>query len=104
VHDGIEHFVDKHNKKNGPDGKEVENRVGVVTIFTASNYCGKQGNTGGMIRLEKDGAEFEETIPPMLNAEGNWAKESDNKPSTPPAWLDKKVSDFFTYPGKPSYE
>eukprot|EP00826_Nyctotherus_ovalis_P053963 TRINITY_DN7045_c0_g1_i2.p1 TRINITY_DN7045_c0_g1~~TRINITY_DN7045_c0_g1_i2.p1 ORF type:complete len:408 (+),score=108.29 TRINITY_DN7045_c0_g1_i2:849-2072(+) len=67
------------------DGIERFAKGQLITVFSATDYCGKHKNAGGALFLQKD---YE--IVPMLiypldkSLEGTWIE--NRKPQTPPGW------------------
>jgi len=72
VMDGIEYFADGQ----------------LITIFSATDYCNKHKNTGGMLHLNKHLKFKPYLILPENNNQRNWMGEEDMKkrPPTPPRW------------------
>lgn len=60
----------------------------LVTIFSATDYCGRHKNAGAMIQLTKQYELVPKMIYPLNNAETTWLAEDNTKrPPTPPRWV-----------------
>lgn len=57
----------------------------LVTVFSATDYCGKHKNAGAMLVLKKNGDIIPKLIYPMNAGHENWI-EDDRRPPTPPRW------------------
>lgn len=73
VNDGVERFA-------GGD---------LITVFSATNYCGKHKNAGAVLCLKKNFEFLPKLVYPTSLAQGNWIEDEDtmrNRPPTPPRW------------------
>lgn len=72
--DGIEYFADGQ----------------MITVFSATDYCNRHKNTGGMLHLDKKMKFNTYLIMPESGNKENWQGEEDMKkrPPTPPRWRD----------------
>jgi protein phosphatase len=60
----------------------------LVTIFSATDYCGRHKNAGAMIQITKQYELIPKMIYPLNNAETTWlAEENQKRPPTPPRWV-----------------
>jgi protein phosphatase len=71
------------------DGMEKFAGGDLITIFSATNYCGKHKNAGAMLCLKKNYEFMPRLIYPQSLATNNWIEDEDmlrNRPPTPPRW------------------
>lgn len=60
----------------------------LVTVFSATDYCGRHKNAGAMIQITKQYELIPKMIYPLNNAETTWlAEENQKRPPTPPRWV-----------------
>lgn len=61
----------------------------LITVFSATNYCGKHKNAGGVLCLKKNYEILAKLIYPQNLSQSNWIEDDDqlrNRPPTPPRW------------------
>ena len=71
------------------DGMERFAGGDLITVFSATNYCGKHKNAGAMLCLKKNYEIMARLIYPQSLASNNWIEDEDmlrNRPPTPPRW------------------
>lgn len=71
------------------DGMERFAGGDLITVFSATNYCGKHKNAGAMLCLKKNYEIMARLIYPQSLATNNWIEDEDmlrNRPPTPPRW------------------
>lgn len=56
------------------------------TIFSASNYGGRDNNNGGVVIIDQEGKINFKYIYPLENPHKNWQRD-ENRPCTPPGWI-----------------
>lgn len=71
------------------DGMERFAGGDLITVFSATNYCGKHKNTGAVLCLSKNYEIMPKLIHPQNLTQNNWIEDEDmlrNRPPTPPRW------------------
>ena len=71
------------------DGMERFAGGDLITVFSATNYCGKHKNAGAVLCLKKNYEIMPKLIYPQNLNQGNWIEDDDmmrNRPPTPPRW------------------
>lgn len=72
------------------DGFERFAKGQLITVFSATDYCGRHKNAGAMLVIQKDMELIPRLIFPVENNQSvNWIDPEDNskvRPSTPPRW------------------
>lgn len=71
------------------DGMERFAGGDLITVFSATNYCGKHKNAGAVLCLKKNFEIMPKLIYPQNLSQSNWIEDDDqlrNRPPTPPRW------------------
>lgn len=59
----------------------------LITVFSATDYCGRHKNAGAMLDITKQSEIIPKLIYPLNNNEHNWEERAlDKRPPTPPRW------------------
>lgn len=72
------------------DGIERFAKGQLMTIFSATDYCGKHKNAGAMLVIKKNLSIVPKLIYPSENSSKNWYEDKEGSPSrphTPPKWM-----------------
>jgi protein phosphatase len=71
------------------DGFERFAAGSLITVFSATDYCGRHKNAGAVIFITKSCELIPKLIYPLTNAEQNWAQDENQqkRPPTPPRWV-----------------
>jgi diadenosine tetraphosphatase ApaH/serine/threonine PP2A family protein phosphatase len=71
------------------DGFERFAAGSLITVFSATDYCGRHKNAGAVIFITKLCELIPKLIYPLTNAEQNWAQDENQqkRPPTPPRWV-----------------
>eukprot|EP01017_Pseudomicrothorax_dubius_P035538 TRINITY_DN4993_c0_g1_i5.p1 TRINITY_DN4993_c0_g1~~TRINITY_DN4993_c0_g1_i5.p1 ORF type:complete len:736 (-),score=189.58 TRINITY_DN4993_c0_g1_i5:188-2395(-) len=82
------------------DGFERFAAGSLITVFSATDYCGKHKNAGAVLIMKKNFEIIPKLIYPSNNGINNWMEDEESlkkRPPTPPRWKN-------TAPRKSSYE
>eukprot|EP00826_Nyctotherus_ovalis_P053961 TRINITY_DN7045_c0_g1_i14.p1 TRINITY_DN7045_c0_g1~~TRINITY_DN7045_c0_g1_i14.p1 ORF type:complete len:544 (+),score=157.61 TRINITY_DN7045_c0_g1_i14:939-2570(+) len=74
------------------DGIERFAKGQLITLFSATDYCGKHKNAGGALFVQKD----YEIVPKLIFPLNNGWIDNDRRPQTPPSWEDNPNDRSFT--------
>jgi protein phosphatase len=59
----------------------------LITVFSATDYCGRHKNAGAVLDITKRSEIIPKLIYPLNNTEHNWEeRDIDKRPPTPPRW------------------
>ena len=59
----------------------------LITVFSATDYCGRHKNAGAVLDITKQFEIIPKLIYPINNSEHNWEERAlDKRPPTPPKW------------------
>jgi len=61
----------------------------LITVFSATDYCGRHKNAGAMLQITRKNEIVPKMIYPLNNPENNWISDDDQnkkRPPTPPRW------------------
>jgi protein phosphatase len=59
----------------------------LITVFSATDYCGRHKNAGAVLDITKQSEIIPKLIYPLNNAEHNWEERAlEKRPPTPPRW------------------
>ena len=77
------------------DGIERFAKGQLLTLFSATDYCGKHKNAGAALFIQKDYEIVPKLIFPLdTNKQNSWI-ENDKRPQTPPGWKSSSNDDSF---------
>lgn len=67
----------------------------LITVFSATDYCGKHKNAGAVLIITKKFGISPKLIYPTLN-QANWIEENENsyRPPTPPRWANSPQGSY----------
>ena len=71
------------------DGFERFAEGSLITVFSATDYCGRHKNAGAVLFINKSFEIVPKLIYPLNNGEDNWINDEDpqkKRPPTPPRW------------------
>lgn len=73
------------------DGMERFAGGDLITVFSATDYCGKHKNAGAVLYLKKNLEITPKLIYPQNLSQSNWmeSEEVNKRPPTPPRWRGK---------------
>lgn len=67
------------------DGFERFAGGSLITVFSATDYCGRHKNAGAMLDITKQSEIIPKLIYPLNNDSQNWG-DNEKRPPTPPKW------------------
>lgn len=73
------------------DGMERFAGGDLITVFSATNYCGRHKNAGALLCVKKNFEIMPKLIYPQNLTQNNWIEDEDmnrNRPPTPPRWAE----------------
>lgn len=59
----------------------------LITVFSATDYCGRHKNAGAVLDITKQSEIIPKLIYPLTNGDHNWEEKAiEKRPPTPPRW------------------
>ena len=69
--------VEGHDQVGQPD---------VMTVFSATDYCGKYKNVGSFVTVKRTLEVVPKQIYPVTSVPNPWLEDAEQRPVTPPRW------------------